>query len=212
MIITKKKKAIKNKMVIKRAIAHGMQRTVSRGLNSHSMNQVCLNVRTVFEALELLKEVPDFHIESMTYRSEASGLSTHLIIPKKLMETGIKTILEEKSRLRIGGILTGNNLGRIKKHIETIAKHYKTEVNSFLVKRLLISRGSGRLLFISTLKEIRLPEDKRRKVSVLGLEAISRAPEYKEIANDLLIDLQPKSYSCKFTKVTKNVVLCSEIQ
>lgn len=89
----------------------------------------------------------------------------------------------------------------------TIARHFSIPEDRFFVQHITLmdKEHTSSVSFKRMYKQIRLPNDKRRKKLVLGLVKSDGANHVKIMAK-----LSAKKITCTLMKTEKTIVMCSE--
>jgi hypothetical protein len=89
-------------------------------------------------------------------------------------------------------------------YIKRVAKSYGIPLSRFHILSVQLGNKQGKAWFKRMYKQIKLPQDKRRRKLVLGLT--------QSIGNHhpLLADLSAKKITCTLGKVEKTIVMCTE--
>ena len=185
-----------------------LKKAIRSTVGASSMSQLCLES---VKMLDVIKAIPeDINIVRILCRNKAYPKTFALKIPKELHEKGVRSARELQAKMEIAFTLTGSR-SKMLKDIKDICEHYRTEPTEFYARTLILEKDDASTLFNLTLKEIRLPHDKRQKVRVLGLDSVSRDPKLEPKVNSLLASLSAKKYNCKFMDASKRIVVCSTL-
>ncbi len=169
-----------------------------------TLTQYCLDVKPL---LEVMSDLPkDIVVKELQYEGWNKSKWKKLLVPEYLKKTGVGRVRECGHRTNITGTLQGFSAKEIDTVIKRLGKNFQVEPENFMIKKMLISDGANEAMFKKTRKEIKFPNDKRRKVQVFALA------NYKGDREKLLARLSAKKVACQYVKSEKNVVVCSEVR
>lgn len=129
-----------------------------------------------------------------------------LYVSEELKKLGVTYARETGMRKNVAGVF--RNVGR-KKMLESLNKIIKKyDVETMQVRRMVLTLdGKHSTIFSRTKKDIRLPNDRRRKMTIFGLVGI-----VGEHAMKVLEEVSAKKIACQFIKIETHQVVCSEIK
>jgi len=170
------------------------------------VSQYCMEPYPVSKFVETLpKKVT---IYTMRWRGTYRGLRKKMEIAEYLKQMGVQSASNIPETIDIVGYFrAGQHKENIIKYINKIAKSYGIPEAKFHVVNvtLMDAKKTSSLTFRRMYKQIKLPNDKRRKKIVLGMVS-GDGSDY----HDLLASLSAKKITCTLAKTEKTIVMCSE--
>lgn len=175
-------------------------------LETTQVSQFCLDTLTVFEFLKSLPK--SMNVYGMRYRCTHKGIRKRLQIPEYIKGLGVVSATLTGEALDINGkFLNTPTIQHMTQAIERIAKTYHLSPERFHVASVTImdKAKTSSLSFERMYKQIRFPNDKRRKKLVLGMVSGDGADYH-----DMLAKISAKKIVCTLAKTEKTIVMCSE--
>jgi hypothetical protein len=170
------------------------------------VSQYCLEATPL---VNFVKKIPKgIKIGDIRYRANHNKGRKVNIIPEELKKAGLISAVFLGDPVELRGVFKGVvEKDTILKIINKIAKEYKIPVENFYILEITITSkdGASAVTFKRMYKNIKLPNDKRRKKLVLGMLSGSGLDHH-----GLLADLSTKKVTCTYGKVEKTIVMCSE--
>ncbi len=167
------------------------------------VTQYCLESMTVEEALDKIPKA--LVIKEIVWEVWDNAKFHKLYIPDVLRKLGVNYIREGTSRLNARGTLSDVS----REVMQSVVKKIKSKYGlvGLTVKRLTLHTGKETATFVHSRKDIRFPNDKRKKLAVLALA--NKTSKAEEI---ILPYLSGKKIACQLIKADKQIVLCSEVK
>jgi len=181
-----------------------MKKTEKQGINQ--VSQYCLEPLPVSKFIQSLPKSIDIY--SMKWRGTYIGIKKKLALAEYLKEMGVFSAISVPETVDvIGHFRAGQSKEAMVKHIERIAKSYNISDAKFRVVgvQLMDKNKTSSLTFRRMFKQIKLPNDRRRKKVVLGM-INGDGSNY----HDMLAVLAAKKVTCTLAKTEKTIVMCSE--
>jgi hypothetical protein len=169
------------------------------------VSQYCLDGLSVFD---FVKRVPNnFMIQELQYRGLSHSSAIKIPVDAESKAAGITVAKINPAQTEILGVIK-----RVMPHdqliagISKVAKKYKIDAKNIFVRRVTVvnKTRTASLTFRRFIKTIKLPNDTRRGIRVLGLEVGNGS------YHDMLADMSAKKFTCTFAKTEKSIVLCTE--
>ena len=173
-----------------------------------TISQYCLEAIPVEKFIQSLTN--SIHIYEIQYRGTYRGGAKKLLIPEVLKKQGVKLARSTSEHIDVTGTLrNGVSKEKMLVYIRRVAKSYSIPLNKFnVVKAILMDKKQTcSLTFRRMFKQIKLPDDKRKKKIVVGL---IHSNGDKTMQNNLLAKLSAKKITCTLAKTEKTIVMCSE--
>jgi hypothetical protein len=167
------------------------------------VSQYCLDVQPVTKFIESLPK--SISIKHMRWCGYYRGLRKKLAIAEYLKEMGVHSARTTPEHSEIVGIFSDIGNSKMITNIKRIAKSYNIPEARFHIQTVQLKNKVAEASFKRQFKQIRLPNDKRRKKIVLGLVTSSGRESIP-----LLAKLSAKKITCNLAKVEKTIVMCSE--
>lgn len=170
------------------------------------VSQYCMEPLPVSKFIESLPKKVDVY--SMRWRGTLRGIQKNLAIAEYLKEMGVHAARSVPETVDIVGYFrAGQKKEKMVDYIQRIAKSYNIPDAKFHVVNvtLMDEHKTSTLTFKRMFKQIKLPNDKRRKKIVLGMAA-GEGSDY----HDMLASLSAKKIVCTLAKTEKTIVMCSE--
>ena len=171
------------------------------------VSQYCLDVVPTIGFIEKLPK--KIRIVTLAFRGTFRTGRRKLNIPEYLKRVGVNTASETASQFEVRGVFK-NNMQRdtMISTLKQTSRTYKIPTEKFMIERLVLSdeKPTCTVSFRRMYKQIRLPNDKRRKKLVLGM-VIGEGKNYHD---NILAVLSAKKISCTLAKTERTIVLCSE--
>ena len=169
------------------------------------LTQYCIDKTKLFDVLETIPD--NYSIKSLYWEAFTKSGYRRLEVPQYLKKEGIFRARESKSTLFLDGTIRKKTKQEIKSFIKRLRRKWGDELN-FAVRGLEVSlNGSDGVSFRKMRKEIKEPNDKRRKLRVLGMTSPHNAK-----TNEILAGLATKKIACQIKKEEKDIILCSEVK
>jgi len=172
------------------------------------VSQHCLDAIPAEKFLQgLTKDIQMYRLQFRgTYRSPQK----RLLIAEYLKKKGVTRARSISEHIDVSGtIKKGISRQTMVQDLRRIAKTYGVPINKFNVEKvtLMDKKETCSITFKRMYKQIKLPDDKRRKKMVIGLVASNGD---KSAQNRLLARLSAKKITCTLAKTEKTIVMCSE--
>lgn len=139
-----------------------------------------------------------------TYRAIAKKLAT----PEYIKKMGVQNATNIPETVNVTGVFrNGMTKERMLKSMGFITKSYNIPDAKFHVQKVTLMDGhrTNSLTFKRMYKQIRLPDDKRKKKIVLGM-VHGAGSDY----HNFLASLSATKITCTLAKTEKTIVMCSE--
>lgn len=172
----------------------------------NQVSQYCLEPLPVGKFIESLPKKIDIY--AMKWRGTYIGLKKKLALPEYLKQTGVFSAISVPETVDVvGNFRNGQSKENMIKHIAQIAKSYNLAEAKFRVVNvtLIDNNKTSSITFRRMYKQIKLPNDRRRKKIVLGMTS-GDGSNY----HDMLALLSAKKITCTMAKTEKTIVMCSE--
>lgn len=170
------------------------------------VSQYCLDTLSV---AEFVKSLPSkLQIYSLRFRGTYRSVRKQLAIAEYLKNMGVLRAAATAEAIDIRGKFDNlTDRRNILANIERIAKSYRIPVLRFHVEHVTImdKTKTSSLSFKRMFKQIKFPNDKRKKKLVLGMTE-GKGKDH----NTMLADLSAKKIVCTLAKTEKTIVMCSE--
>jgi hypothetical protein len=147
-------------------------------------------------------------VYNMRWRGTYRGIQKRLAIAEYLKEMGVHSARSVPETIDVVGYFrNGQKKEKMVDYIQRIAKSYNIPESKFHVVgiTLMDDKQTSSLTFKRMFKQIKLPNDKRRKKIVLGMTS-GDGSNY----HDMLAGLSAKKITCTLAKTEKTIVMCSE--
>jgi hypothetical protein len=168
------------------------------------VSQYCLDVLPATKFIESLPR--GIEVKAMKFCGYYRGLRKKLAIPEYLKQMGVHTARTTPEHSEINGHFnSGLSSTKMITNLKRIAKSYAIPEARFHILTITLGCKNAAASFRRQYKQIRLPNDKRRKKLVLGMSGMGVG---NHIA--LLAKLSAKKITCTLAKVEKTIVMCSE--
>lgn len=173
------------------------------------INQVSQHCLDTLSVQEFVKSLPkNITVYSMRYRGSYHGVRKQLQIPEYLKKMGVMRAASRAEALDIGGKFEHKiDAQKILQYIDRIAKTYRVAVEKFHITHvtLMDKAKTSSLSFRRMYKQIKFPNDKRRRKLVLGMTE-GKGADY----HGMLAAMSAKKIVCTLAKTEKTIVMCSE--
>lgn len=170
------------------------------------VSQYCLDT---LSCVGFVKSLPkNINIYNMRIRGTMRGIKTKLAIPEYIKDVGITSATSYGTSVDVKGNMTDTkDKQKLLVYLDRIAKSYSMPIEKLHIVGVTITdkEMTSSLTFRRQYKQIRFPNDKRRKKLVLGMSSGDGADYH-----DLLAKLSAKKIVCTLAKTEKTIVLCSE--
>jgi hypothetical protein len=165
------------------------------------VTQYCLKLKQIDE---FLKEIPEtFSIKELSWEWWQRGKWRNLEIPRYLISKGLKRVQECSNRAKATGSFKDMTRTEILAMIKKFSQKYDLGMANFIIRRITITNGDEKAVFKYARKQIKLPNDRRRKMVTLGLVS--------KTSDKILERLSVQKIACQFIKSEKNLIVCSEV-
>lgn len=179
---------------------------MEKKIETTKLSQYCLDTLTVPEFIKSLPK--NVNVYTLRFRGTYRSIRKQLQIPEYLKNMGVLRASATAEAVDIRGKFENNtSTDKMLQHIERIAKSYNMPAVKFHVEHvtLMDKQQTSSLSFRRMYKQIRFPNDKRRKKLVLGMTE-GKGSNHE----DLLADISAKKIVCTLAKTEKTIVMCSE--
>ena len=180
-----------------------MNKVIAKQEEPTIVTQYCLDIQPVDR---LVKDLPrGVRVKAMSWRGYSRKARRKLVIPAYLTRLGLQHSYTCDSDTDLAGKFRGINNAGCVKAITRIAKSYKLSLDRMTVRWVTLTDGRNEIQFKRMYKQIKLPNDKRRKKLVLGMVRVVKGKSV-----ELLSKLSAKKITCKLMKAEKTIVMCTE--
>lgn len=178
---------------------------MEKKLETTQISQHCLDSLTVSEFVRSLPKSLDVY--TMRFRGTYRSVRKQLAIPEYLKNMGVNRAAATAEALDVRGKFEQVSKERILQHIMRIAKSYNMPILKFHVEHVSVmdKKKTSSLSFRRMYKQIRFPNDRRRKKLVLGMTE-GKGANY----HGMLAAMSAKKIVCTLAKTEKTIVMCSE--
>ena len=168
------------------------------------ISQNCLDVQPV---KQFVKDLPEgISVKTMSWRAYEGRKRSKLAIPAYLVRLGMTVGYLTGNEVEVSGKFTDMDNEKLLKAVTRIGRSYKMAETKFTIRLVTVQDKAGNIVtFKRMYKQIKLPNDKRKKKLVLGMTTI-----VKGLSGPILVALSAKKISCTLMKVEKTIVMCSE--
>lgn len=174
-------------------------------IETHQLSQHCLDTMTVESFIKSLPR--DVNVYAMRFRGNYRGVRKQLVIPEHLKKCGVVRAGATAEEVDVRGKFDKLPKQTILQNVERIAKAFHLATNRIFIETVTVmdKETTSTLSFRRMYKQIRFPNDKRRKKLVLGMTE-GKGMRY----HDMLAQMSAKCIVCTFAKTEKTIVMCSE--
>ena len=177
-----------------------------KGMEITTVSQFCLEATPL---LNFIHKLPHgVKISNLRFRGNHNTGRKIEQLDETLKKQGLQNVIHLGDLVEVRGLMKGVvDKSVIAKSIKSISKKYKLPSEKFYILEITLmdKDNTSSLTFRRMYKSIKLPNDKRRKRLVLGLQAGSGLDYHAFLA-----DISAKKVTCTFGKVEKTIVMCSE--
>jgi len=174
--------------------------------NTVQVSQYCLDVVPAIGFVEKLSK--KLKITNLAFRATYRMGRRKLAIPEYLKKVGVSNVAEIASSLDIRGTFrNGMQRETMIKTMRRTATLYRVPAEKFHIERLVLTdlKPTCSVSFKRMYKQIRLPNDRRKKKLVLGMTN-GDGKNY----HNILATLSAKKIVCTLAKTERTIVMCSE--
>lgn len=174
----------------------------------------CIETKTAQEFINSLP--PNVHILVLRWEVDYLKSWGHIDIPKSLVKRGVSSARQSAERTNLSGVLEGLKKAEMLDNLEFITKHYNVPLNKVYIRNVILSDGKAQITLRRTMKNVRLPNDKRKKLRVLGMYnqngKIQHNVSPSSICFSLLKKLHAFDVNCRIITETSQSVICSTVK
>lgn len=175
-------------------------------LETSQVSQYCLDTLTVQEFLRSLPK--PINVYNLRFRGTFRSIRKQLQIAEYIKQMGVTRAATTAEAIDVrGNFMNNEDKQKILQNIERIAKSFSMPPQKFHIEHvtLMDKNQTSSLTFRRMYKQIRFPNDKRRKKLVLGMVE-GKGSNY----HSMLAEMSAKKIVCTLAKTEKTIVLCSE--
>jgi len=169
------------------------------------VTQYCIEAVRFEDALSMFRST--MKIKNLSFTLGTLLRKNKLDVPERLQKMGVFSGRMHDTAKEWNGTFQNLTKKEMRKRMQSIAKHTGVDIKSARINHVTIQVNGTEAVFHRVKKEIRVAEDKRKKVAVLGLTS------HKGPIDAITSTLNLAKYACQMTtqEAPKKVIVCTKV-